>query len=137
MTIPPDLVERADHILRKGSCILWPGCGNGRYGLINFSRSRRFVAHRIIYKGVFGEIPKGLVVDHICRTTMCVNIRHLRLLTNKENILVGEGIAAKNKRKVVCKRGHKFQFRKNGQRECGICKNMSLRKCRAIRQGDK
>lgn len=85
-------------------------------------------AHRWIYRQVFGIEDKSMVVDHICRTRSCVNPGHLRLLTNRANILIGVGKAAQNARKTKCKSGHPLSgdntiIDKKGHRHCRECTN--------------
>ena len=44
------------------------------------------LAHRIVWEHVNGPIPAGMTVDHErCRNRRCVEITHLRLLTNFDN----------------------------------------------------
>lgn len=42
-------------------------------------------AHRAAWTHVHGPIPDGMVVDHTCGNRRCVNVDHLRLLSNYEN----------------------------------------------------
>lgn len=44
-------------------------------------------AHRAFYAKVHGVIPRGLVIDHICRVRCCVNPAHLRAVTSQVNAL--------------------------------------------------
>lgn len=46
-------------------------------------------AHRIAYEQFVGPIPDGLVLDHLCRNTRCVNPDHLEPVTSTENIRRG------------------------------------------------
>ena len=81
---------------------------NGGYGQIYFG-GRPHVAHRVALK-IFGiPLPDGMLVDHICRNRSCVNPRHLRVVTPRQNTMENsDGIAAKNGAKTHCKHGHPF-----------------------------
>lgn len=112
-----------------GECWLWAGTINNRgYGDISMKidgvwRIRR--AHRVVYEALVGEIPEGLVIDHVCREKACVNPDHLEAVTEKENILRGIGSTSVNARKTECIRGHKYtpeNTRMNrGSRNCKTC----------------
>lgn len=52
--------------------------------------------------------PRGFTLDHTCRHRWCVNPNHLQVVTRGQNVLLGEGFAARNARKTHCKRGHPF-----------------------------
>ena len=78
------------------------------------------------YRAMVGEIPGGLVLDHLCRNVLCVNPSHLEPVTNRENILRGVGITAQNAQKTQCKWGHPFSgenlfVRPDGERMCRAC----------------
>ena len=45
----------------------------------------RMLAHRYAWERANGPIPDGMVIDHICGVTMCVNPDHLRTATVKQN----------------------------------------------------
>jgi hypothetical protein len=67
------------------------GCWNwlksldlGGYGKVDIAgRTRR--AHRVYYEDVFGSIPEGLTLDHLCRNRKCVNPFHLEAVTTEVN----------------------------------------------------
>ena len=111
----------------ESGCWLWNKSKNIKgYGTI-FAHGRATRVHRFSYESFYGPVPKGLVLDHICRVRNCVNPTHLRLVTNKENILAGEGLAAKNARKTHCKHGHSLSgenvYMWHGFRSCRVCHN--------------
>lgn len=78
-------MQKADAL----ECWLWIGPLD-RYGYGKYRRSNRHTgAHRIAYQLLVGEIPEGLVIDHLCRNRACVNPWHMDPVTNRENILRG------------------------------------------------
>lgn len=70
-------------------CWKWAGstkanrCGV-RYGKV-WIRRHWYVAHRVSWSMSHGQIPEGMVVDHRCHNTLCVNPAHLHMVTNQEN----------------------------------------------------
>jgi hypothetical protein len=42
-------------------------------------------AHSMWWEAMYGPVPKGLTIDHICHNRVCQNVAHMRLLTNREN----------------------------------------------------
>ena len=58
------------------------------YGAFWKNEKKRAVpAHRMSLELADINIPKGLVVDHICKNRGCVNPKHLRLVTPRVNAL--------------------------------------------------
>lgn len=114
---------------RRGAdeCWLWNGPRNSEgYGTF-YVDGRVPGAHRYAYEQTIGPIPPGLQLDHLCRNTSCVNPSHLEPVTGRENILRGQGVAARNARKTHCKRGHEFTpentyiFPNGRWRQCRTC----------------
>jgi hypothetical protein len=66
------------------------------------------MAHRLVYEIEIGPIPEGLVLDHLCRNKGCCNPDHLEPVTQRENVLRGDGPSAQFAMQTHCKRGHEF-----------------------------
>ncbi|HCS1260856.1 TPA: HNH endonuclease, partial [Salmonella enterica] len=76
-------------------CWIWLGAtiqpGGGRhikpqiYGKIAGPRTPAgrvfWSSHRLSWFLKYGDIPPGMLVDHKCHNTLCVNPSHLRLVT--------------------------------------------------------
>ncbi len=128
----PILERFWSHVEKTETCWLWCGAvQNKGYGC--FARGRQRLAHRFAYENMVGIIPEGLTIDHLCRNHRCVNPSHLEVVTRKENILRGNGIAAINHRKTYCLHGHPFDetnthVRESGFRQCRTCDNLSHKK---------
>lgn len=86
------------------------GGGYGRIDswLKDLKKSKTYLAHRVMYENCVGPIPEGLVLDHLCRNTICINPDHLEPVTDAENLRRGVGEAARNSKKTHCIRGHEF-----------------------------
>jgi hypothetical protein len=117
-------------------CLQWNGAVDRRdgYGRFYNGSGKTLGAHQFIWRYCRGEVPHGLVIDHICGNRRCVNIDHLRIVTNAENVLAGTGFTARHKVASMCGRGHDLSnayVRPNGQRMCRDCQNERGRQYRA------
>ncbi len=76
----------ADKIMPEpnSGCWFWLGALSRGYGSLKNAR-----AHRVAYEMTIGPIPEGLVIDHLCRVTSCVNPDHLEAVTQAENVRRG------------------------------------------------
>lgn len=119
-------------------CWLWTAGGNGRYGRFYFGGVNTY-AHRVSYELCVGPIPDGLVIDHLCRNTMCVRPDHLEAVTQKENLRRGETIPAANSKKTTCPQGHEYDYihPKTGGRRCRTCMNASRTRTYYRRKAEK
>lgn len=74
-------------------CWLWQGSTSGGfrgrwYGEIQYER-RRWPVHRLVYTLFVGEVPDGMVIDHMCGEPRCCNPGHLEAVSHAENIRRG------------------------------------------------
>ena len=137
MTLPKrfwDKVTTSKTNFYEGTpCLEWTACtdidGYGRFQLNG--KSER--AHRLSYEDKYGTIPKGLVINHMCRNRACQNRdEHLEVITRSENIqkgLAGFVAGLRNRLKTHCKQGHEFsknntRITPKGHCECKICKRI-------------
>ncbi|UFS59489.1 HNH endonuclease signature motif containing protein [Subtercola endophyticus] len=63
----------------------------------------QYPAHRVAYRDFGLIIPDGLQIDHLCRTTACMNPTHMEPVTREENIRRGV-----NGAKTHCPHGHEY-----------------------------
>ncbi|KKK60652.1 hypothetical protein LCGC14_3022220 [marine sediment metagenome] len=128
--------QRFWHYAKRGAKTdCWPWTGHrhsrdsyGRFRVANGPYKRRWVqAHRFSYELAYGPIPSHLVPDHLCRNRPCVNPGHIELVSVRENILRGDGLAARHARQSHCKRNHPFNTENtyvtpDGRRQCRTCR---------------
>lgn len=104
---------------------MWTGCihptGYGKLG----RDGHTYYAHRYVYEQTVGPIPDGMVLDHLCRNRACVNTAHLEVVTQRENVLRGDTIPARNVVKTHCPHGHEYTpdniYWAAGHRRCATC----------------
>lgn len=108
-------------------CWRWTAATNGAgYGVLAMSRDGvKVLAHRFSYELVHGPIPDGLVVDHLCRTPLCVNPLHLEAVPQRTNNLRGSSPSARQAKQTHCVHGHEFTpentYVRAGHRSCRAC----------------
>lgn len=124
----PERIGRYFDELGPDDCWPWTGwcdpkSGYGQYAIPGFGKT---TAHRAVYQARVGPIPEGLVLDHLCENTSCVNPAHMRVCTQRENLLRSERtFQSINARKTHCLQGHPYDEVNtaygNGQRRCKAC----------------
>lgn len=125
-----------EKVIKTDSCWLWTAGCNGRnkeYGCFYLAGGKKSIgAHVWSYTQSKGPVPDGLVVDHLCNNTKCVNPLHLEAKTHQTNILRGRGLAAHEAQQTRCKRGHSLKdahILSGNRRDC--------RQCRIIRNNER
>lgn len=126
--------------LNSEECWLWLGSLNtGGYGLLSVSREgskTRLQAHRIAYEQKNGDIPLGLVIDHLCRNRRCVNPNHLEPVTTRENLERGDSwkheMPQPQSVKTHCPQGHPYD--EENTKYYTTPEGHTHRQCRACRK---
>ena len=141
---PQPIVERLwariDKSVGSDACWHWPGALNVYgYGFLSEgSRTSRGIkmAHTVAYESVYGPVPEGLHLDHLCHGAdltcpgggpaclhrRCVNPAHLEAVTQAEN---NRRMQA---RKTHCPKGHPlfgpnlYSAPGSKNRECRTCR---------------
>jgi HNH endonuclease len=75
-------------IKRDDGCWIWDGRKVGHklnYGQISYNGSNIFV-HRALFEEIVRPLEPGETLDHLCRTTLCVNPEHLEPVPLRENV---------------------------------------------------
>lgn len=126
MTIA-ELLRRHTRYTNRG-CLLWTGAVNRQggagggegYGKVTWHGRTRLV-HRVVYEELVGPIPAGKDLDHVCRVRNCVAIKHLRVVTRRENLKAVGSLSTAAR--THCPKGHENvpENRYGGKHNCKIC----------------
>lgn len=112
----------------RGPDDCWPWKG-GRNAL-GYGGFRARVAHKVAYELTVGPVPPGKVLDHFkCDNPPCCNPRHVRPVTNRENVLRSNCVSAVNTAKTHCPKGHPYDeantyYGHKGKRHCRACQRV-------------
>lgn len=116
-------------------CIVWTGAQNSKgYGCFAINRVSQ-LAHRVAWEAARGPVPEGMTLDHLCRVRSCVNVDHLEVVSNRENVRRAKALKVGD----VCSRGHliateaDIYIRSRGGQECRTCRREAGARNRALR----
>ena len=110
-------------------CWIWTGSKDqDGYGMFSDKVNHR--AHRWLFVYLNGPIEDGMVLDHLCRNTSCVNPGHLEVVTNDENLERGWGRRIKTGLSNECINGHEYTPNNTyinplGRKVCRACSAVS------------
>lgn len=85
------------HIAWKGDCIEWTKVSTFEHWPELGDTTQ---VYRIFYSLFVGPLLHGMDIDHTCHNRRCVNVKHLRQITHKQNMENRKG-APKNSRTGV------------------------------------
>ncbi len=136
MNYEPGDIERFRELVGRNTpheCWEWGGrVDKNGYGFLQRQiDGKRIMAHRLAWEAIYGPIPPGLQIHHICNAPLCMNPDHLSVLSPRGHSTLHH----RAKRKTHCSRGHAFEgenlliYPRNGkvQRMCRICMAMRSR----------
>lgn len=119
------------------------GTGSLQRGYLH---TRRGLAHRVAWEDAYGPISPGLQVDHLCHDPAtcaggdtcphraCVELSHLTLATNQQNVLRGNTIPAKWAARTECEKcGGELTPCPTG-RVCRPCRTQRVNNARRTRR---
>ncbi len=93
-------------------CRIWTGFASpDGYGKLTSNGIGEQLAHRAAYVALKGPIPEGMSIDHLCRTTLCINPDHMEPVPIEENIrrgMAGQRSAERRETKTHCIHGHEY-----------------------------
>lgn len=134
MDIPERMASKIQLSPSTG-CWLWTSATNyAGYAHYTLAAKKVVRVHRYLYQQAKGAVPRGLVLDHLCRKRNCVNPDHLEAVTQSENIARGlrPTLIHHGSKLMQCKRGHEFNsenttYSSRGRR-CRVCRRKGVRK---------
>jgi len=83
------VTERRDMLMARTNnvdgCIIWQGVTVNGYGFTSYG-GKKHRTHRLSWMLTNGDIPVGKCVLHKCHNRPCINLEHLYIGTQKDNM---------------------------------------------------
>jgi hypothetical protein len=123
----PPSVRFWEKVDKGGDCWLWTASVDmAGYGQFGVTEGVIVKAYRWAWEQENGPVPAGMQLDHLCRERRCVRPSHLEPVTQRENLLRGDGPSARAARATECPKGHPYdeantRLNSRGHRVCVIC----------------
>jgi hypothetical protein len=122
-------------VKKTRKCWNWIGGTRGKngYGAVKVE-GKVISVHKFAYMKLKGEIPENYFVSHKCNNKLCVNPKHLILVTAKENYQNGvkRGTITPPKNEHLKKHPSRSAYRNGCRCEgCKILHTLAMRKYRA------
>jgi hypothetical protein len=124
-------------------CVEWQGARMARgYGRLRVN-GRQMLAHRVAWERANGPIPEGYVICHRCDNPPCVNVDHLFLGTQRDNVYdmcaKGRHVGNRYGERETCCHGHDYTpentyIHPDGSRVCRTCSRAHYAKYDAKRR---
>jgi len=133
------IAKRLANVKRVGECIIWQGRPNNvGYGKVSVQNDpsaagREEAVHRWFYKRFRGPLAADEVLDHLCRTPLCVNVDHLEPVTLAENTRRGFEARGYGSTRTHCAHGHPW-VAENLTIEPGKRPGLTSRRCRICKK---
>lgn len=122
-------------VRREGSCLIWIGAKTPLgYGRFRDANGKTVQPHLFFWRHIYGPVPGGLELDHLCRNPSCCWPDHLEPVTHRENLRRSTSWSV-NTNKTHCPRGHAYNatntlIGKSGSRFCRMCQTRAIRNSR-------
>jgi hypothetical protein len=141
--LDPRILLSPIHSFRDSPCWEWQKWLHNGYGRFEIGGKPQFV-HRVMYEIHKGEIPGGLVIDHLCCNTKCCNPDHLEAVTQTENTrrflasLDSYPLVEWQNSKTHCPHGHEYT-----EENTRICidsagrASRTCRRCHSIKESER
>ena len=139
----PKRINNLDNYLvdPETGCWVWQGAVfSTGYGRTSVTVNGTQVAHRALFIEANGPIPDDMVLDHLCRNTLCVNDWHLDPVTSQENLRRGGNSYAlrdkcRNGLHDITKPDAWYVTPRSGKRVCAACRTSArLRREAALKE---